>query len=394
MTSRAWRRRSGRSTRSAEGGASTVATAMPSTTASRSTPPSPQSWATACGGSPTAGARDIGPSRRPAASRPGSISSTARWCIPSARRAGHVVGKPEEGKLHVRFAEGALETGLRAGMNYPAASCGVSKPQPSETLKPRNIIKRSKLRGIGPPEIEAPAGGDSRRQQPLPGPTATAPVLYSTGVRLPLPGRRRAVVPGAPQEAEAMQPSSGPGEDPPAAVQPFSPRHATALHVSGLRVLLEARSAGRAACQAAHGAQEAPSRMPTDHGMDHATPAPAGAGLLPAAECAVARPLQLRRCAGQLRLAAPLLHMGHAVYVQMAQAARRQAEELHLGAVYPAPRPGKDSTSSHHRGQTSESVRLKAPLCTAEASPTEEPDAGKPHVRDCTGGAGQPAFLP
>ncbi len=30
----------------------------------------------------------------------------------------------------------------------------------------------------------------------------------------------------------------------------------------------------------------------------------------------------------------------------------------------------------------------------AEASTTEEPDAGKPHVRVCAGGAGQPAFLP
>ena len=30
----------------------------------------------------------------------------------------------------------------------------------------------------------------------------------------------------------------------------------------------------------------------------------------------------------------------------------------------------------------------------AKASTTEEPDAGKPHVRVCAGGAGQPAFLP
>ena len=39
-------------------------------------------------------------------------------------------------------------------------------------------------------------------------------------------------------------------------------------------------------------------------------------------------------------------------------------------------------------GSTSESVCLKAGLCIAEASTTEEPDAGKLHVRDCTGGAG------
>jgi hypothetical protein len=35
-----------------------------------------------------------------------------------------------------------------------------------------------------------------------------------------------------------------------------------------------------------------------------------------------------------------------------------------------------------------------AALCTAEVRPTEEPEAGTLHVRDCTGGAGQPAFLP
>jgi hypothetical protein len=33
-------------------------------------------------------------------------------------------------------------------------------------------------------------------------------------------------------------------------------------------------------------------------------------------------------------------------------------------------------------------------FCTARASTTEEPDAGKPHVRICMGGARQLAFLP
>jgi hypothetical protein len=32
--------------------------------------------------------------------------------------------------------------------------------------------------------------------------------------------------------------------------------------------------------------------------------------------------------------------------------------------------------------------------CTAKASTTEEPGAGKLHAGDCTGGAGRPAFLP
>ena len=33
-------------------------------------------------------------------------------------------------------------------------------------------------------------------------------------------------------------------------------------------------------------------------------------------------------------------------------------------------------------------------LCTASASMTEEPDAGKPHVRICMGGTAQSVFLP
>jgi len=32
-------------------------------------------------------------------------------------------------------------------------------------------------------------------------------------------------------------------------------------------------------------------------------------------------------------------------------------------------------------------------LSCAKASATEEPDAAIPHVRDCAGGAGYPAFL-
>jgi hypothetical protein len=40
------------------------------------------------------------------------------------------------------------------------------------------------------------------------------------------------------------------------------------------------------------------------------------------------------------------------------------------------------------RGSTSTRVCLKALLCTADASTTEEPEAGKPPVRVCTGGPG------
>jgi len=65
-----------------------------------------------------------------------------------------------------------------------------------------------------------------------------------------------------------------------------------------------------------------------------------------------------------------------------------------VGAVSPRPRPRQESASSYDGGSTSERGCLQALLCTAEARTTEEPDAEKLHVRDCPGGAGQPAFLP
>src|SRR5215510_16139339 len=66
---------------------------------------------------------------------------------------------------------------------------------------------------------------------------------------------------------------------------------------SGASPFWDSRSTG---CQsgtvsprhAAHCAQEAPSRLPPAHGMDQATPARAGAGVLPADACATTRPLQ------------------------------------------------------------------------------------------------------
>ena len=188
-----------------------------------------------------------------------------------------------------------------------------------------------------------------------------------------------------------MSEVSSPGgvrADPPPAVQPLSPWQATALHVSGVRMLLDARSAGRAARQTAYSPHEAPGRLPADHGMDEAAPALAGAGILPAAEHPVTGPLQLLRSTRQRTLAAVLFREGHAQRVQMAQSTGRKAAEFYLGAIHPGPRSGKDSTAAYHGGQTTEGVRVRTPLCTADASTTEEPEAGKPHVRDCTGGAG------
>ena len=157
----------------------------------------------------------------------------------------------------------------------------------------------------------------------------------------------------------------------------MSPAQEAALHLAGIGVFLEARSARRAPRHATHRTQEAPSRLPTAHGMDHTTPAFAGAGILPASDRATARPLQLLWRARERPRAQPLFPLGDGRYVPMAHPAGRQAEEVHVGAVYARARPRQGSASTYYGGSTSESVCLKARLCTAEASTTEEPDAGK-----------------
>jgi hypothetical protein len=54
--------------------------------------------------------------------------------------------------------------------------------------------------------------------------------------------------------------------------------------------------------------------------------------------------------------------------------------------------PGKETHPGHVGPESYEPTSLRAianrVLPCAEASATEEPDAGKLHVRDCTGGAG------
>ena len=52
-------------------------------------------------------------------------------------------------------------------------------------------------------------------------------------------------------KAGQIPPPGGAGEDPSATVQPFAPTHKAARHLSGIRVLLEARSARRATRHAA-----------------------------------------------------------------------------------------------------------------------------------------------
>src|SRR5262245_46963356 len=104
--------------------------------------------------------------------------------------------------------------------------------------------------------------------------------------------RRGTVLSGAAQKAGARQSPGGPRANPSVPVQPFSPEPEAAWPLAGIRVVLDPRSAPRAPRQAAHGTPEAPNRLPPAHGMDQATPAPAGAGVLPASAGGPTRPLQ------------------------------------------------------------------------------------------------------
>src|SRR5512145_1091859 len=123
---------------------------------------------------------------------------------------------------------------------------------------------------------------------------------------------------GAAQKAGDIPPPSGTRENPSVPVQPFSPEQEAALHLAGMRVFLDTRSARRAPRHAAHRTQEAPRRLSTAHGMAQATPAPAGAGMLPASACATTRPRQLVWRARELSLTHPLLPLGDGLYVHMA----------------------------------------------------------------------------
>jgi hypothetical protein len=120
-------------------------------------------------------------------------------------------------------------------------------------------------------------------------------------------------------------------------------------------------------------------------GRHHPRPLP---GLRPASAGAMTGPLQRRGRARDRPRASPLCAWGDRLDVPMAQAAGRQAAPRPVGAVSPRPRPRQARASSSYRGSTSERVCRKAWLGTAAASPTAEPEAGKLHVRVCTGGAG------
>src|SRR5882672_3553193 len=92
-----------------------------------------------------------------------------------------------------------------------------------------------------------------------------------------------------------MQPPGGPREPPRATGESFSPPHEAALHLAGLRVRLDASAAWHPPRHATSRAPKAPSRLPTVDSLEQGTPTRAGAGLLPAAECAPPGPRQLLR---------------------------------------------------------------------------------------------------
>ena len=67
-------------------------------------------------------------------------------------------------------------------------------------------------------------------------------------------------------------------------------------------------------------------------------------------------------------------------------------QELHLGQVQGSIKLLASPRAQVNRKETFAQDRIM--LADAEASTTEEPDAGKPHVRVCMGGIGRPIFLP
>ena len=134
---------------------------------------------------------------------------------------------------------------------------------------------------------------------------------------------RRNGLPGIPPPAEAHATSrSLHRQHPPPPLQSFPCQHAAALHVAGMRAVLEARAPRRATRQATHRAQEAPGGVPTDDGMDQTAPAPAGRRVLPAGEPPVTGPRPRRRSARQRPLPAPLFRARSARSVPRAPSAR------------------------------------------------------------------------
>jgi hypothetical protein len=72
----------------------------------------------------------------------------------------------------------------------------------------------------------------------------------------------------------------------------------------------------------------------------------------------------------------------------VAEPARWKTKELHLEGVQQSHRPVRDCQARIDNGQQKASSICIMRTLYAEASTTEEPDAGKPHVRVCAGGAG------
>jgi hypothetical protein len=121
--------------------------------------------------------------------------------------------------------------------------------------------------------------------------------------------------------------------------------------------------------------------MSADQGMDQGQSPPQGKAVYPGTQPAVARALQLLRTPRQRRIALPLLQVGQAVCVQMAQPKGRKTEKLYLGSVRKSTGPIRHSPPENHRGSAAARGLCMNTLFDAKASTTEEPDAGKLHVR-------------
>ncbi len=139
--------------------------------------------------------------------------------------------------------------------------------------------------------------------------------------------------------------------------------------------------------EARHRPQEVAGSVSADQAMDSGAPPSTGTGVSAWPQSAATRALPVLRRTWQLACAAPLLRLGQSVCIQVAQSARWQAAQLHLGAVYPRSKAGCHCAAWYYGGRAPEGVCMRVAPC-AQASTTEEPDAGRLHVRVCAGGIG------
>src|SRR6266571_7404214 len=93
------------------------------------------------------------------------------------------------------------------------------------------------------------------------------------------------VLSGVTNAAGESHTRGGTGEDPHLAIQARSSRHEAPVHLFGLRIFLDRRPTGSAACQTPPRTQEMAECVQKDQGMDSGESAFAGSSLLQRTQC-------------------------------------------------------------------------------------------------------------